>query len=439
MSVGQDSTGGLTRRNLVKVLGTGLAAGLTAANHRAQAGSGPNDKIRVGAIGVGVQGMGRLREFLKQPDVAVTAVCDVDQGHLDQALSEAEKSQGRKPQGFRDFRKLLEFKDLDAVVVATPDHWHALPTVKAFQAGKDVFVEKPLSYSIGEGRAMVRAARAHQRVSQMGNHIHNDLPNYRRVVEIVRSGILGKMSRVVCWKTSLLASKLGRPPDAAPPKELDYEFWLGPAPKRPYNPNRSHRNYRYFWDYSGGIFIDFWAHITDVAYWALDLKAPRSVASIGGRFFAEDNTETPDTQDLVYEYPNLDLTWTLNPMGLPGFEHLGGIGCLFQGTEATLVTNYSTHELYIKGKKVTDFQRPEPSIPDSPGHIREFLAAVRSRQRTTCDVEYGHQLTKAGLLGNLAFRLGRRLYWDDARERISGDSAADRLVTRRYRKPWKLA
>ncbi len=428
-----------TRRNLLKNIGAGLALGLTARNYRALAGPGPNEKIRVGSIGVGGMGTGRLRQFMKEADVSVVAICDVDQSHLDRAIAVAEKAQGLKPQGFHDFRKLLELKDLDVVVVATPDHWHALPTITAFHAGKDVFVEKPLSYSIGEGRAMVRAAQAHKRVSQMGNHIHNDLPNYRRVVEIVRSGVLGKIARVTCWKTSWLASRLDNPPDSPPPPELDYEFWLGPAPRRPYNPNRSHGNFRYFWDYSGGVFIDFWAHITDVAYWALDLKAPKSVSTIGGRHFIQDNTETPDTLDLLYEFPSLDLAWTLNPMVLPGFEHMGGIGCVFQGTEATLVTNYETHEVYVKGKKVTDFKPPAPSIPDSPGHIREFLNAVKSRDRTTCDVEYGHKLTKGGLLGNIAFRVGRKIKWDDAHEKIIGDSVANRMVTRRYRKPWKLA
>jgi predicted dehydrogenase len=438
MKIIQRDASGRTRRDILKGIGAGLAMGLNARDHRAFAGAAPSDVIRIGSIGVGGMGTGRLREFMKHPDVSIVAVCDVDQVHLDRALGEAEKQQGKKPQGFRDFRKLLELKDLDAVVIATPDHWHALPAIHAFKAGKDVFVEKPLSYSIGEGRSMVRAAQANKRVSQMGNHIHNDLPNFRRVVEIVRSGMLGKISRVTCWKTSLLVSKLGAPPDAAPPSELDYDFWLGPAPRRPYNPNRSHGNFRYFWDYSGGIFIDFWAHITDVAYWALELKAPKSVASVGGRHFISDNTETPDTLDLIYEFPDLDLTWTLNPMPIPGFEHMGGIGCIFQGTDATLVTNYQTHELYIKGKRVDSFKPPDPSIHDSPGHIREFLDAVKSRQKTTCDVEYGHQLTKGGLLGNIAFRLGKRVYWDDTHERVIGDSVADRMVTRRYRKPWKL-
>jgi predicted dehydrogenase len=427
-----------SRREFLKSAGAGLALGLTAANYRAQAGVPPSDTIQMGFIGVGGMGAGRLKGFMEHPDVNVAAICDVDESHLNRAISLVEQKQGHKPAGFGDFRKLLELKELDAVTVVTPDHWHALPTIEAFKAGKDVFVEKPLSYSVGEGRAMVRAVRAHNRISQMGNHIHNDLPNYRRVVELVRSGLLGKITRVSCWKTSPTQTRFDNPPDSAPPAGLNYDFWLGPAPKRPYNPNRSHYSFRYFWDYSGGVFIDFWCHITDVAVWALDLKGPKSVAAIGGRFFWEDNTETPDSLNLIYEFPGLDLTWTLNPMGLPGLGLRGGIGCAFQGTEATLVTNYSEHEVYVKGKKVDDFKHPEPSIPDSPGHLREFLNSIKSRQITTCDIEYGHRLSKCGLLGNLAFRTGRKLEWDDERERVIGDSKANRLITRRYRKPWKL-
>jgi predicted dehydrogenase len=429
---------GGSRRDFLKSVGAGLAMGLTASNYRALAGVGPNERTQMGFIGLGGQGTGRLEEFMQHDDVDVAALCDVDEDHLNQALAVVEKLRGKKPKAFHDFRQLLDQREIDAVMIATPDHWHALPTIRAFQAGKDVFVEKPLSYSIGEGRAMVKAARANQRVSQVGMHIHNHTPNYRRAVELVKSGMLGKISRVTCWMTSDTKGH-GTPPDSVPPAELDYEFWLGPAPKRAYNPNRSHRNFRYFWDYSGGIFIDFWCHITDVVFWAMDLKAPESVAAVGGRYFLTDNTETPDTLDLLYQFPNLDLTWSLNATPLPGFESLGHIGCVFQGAEASLAVNYMRHELYVKGKKVTEFQRPAPTIPDSPGHIREFLNAIKSRQQTTCNVEYAHQLTKSGLLGNIAYRTGRRIRWDDEHERVLRDPAANRMVTRRYRKPWKLA
>ena len=423
-----------TRRMFLQ---TTAGLGLSAAAFRALGGTPPSERIRVGFIGLGGQGFGRLREFMKHPDVAAAAVCDLDEKHLARAVEEVEKTQGQKPESFKDFRKLLDVKDLDAVMIATPDHWHALPSVQAFQAGKDVFVEKPLCYSVGEGRAMVKAAQKYGRVSQMGNHIHNDLPNYRRVVEIVKSGMLGKINRVCCSLRSGEKS-IGKPADSMPPAELDYEFWLGPAPKRAYNPNRSHFTYRYFWDYSGGMFIDFWCHYADVAYWALDLKAPNSVTAAGGRWVSDDNAETPDVIELMYEYPDMVLTWTQHPNGRPGYEHLGS--CVaFEGTQATLVTTYSTHELYVKGKKQETFERPAQSIPDSPGHIREFLDSIKSRQHCTCDIDYGFRLSKGGLIGNIAYRTGEKIHWDDAHEHILGNSRGNQMLTRRYRKPWKLA
>jgi predicted dehydrogenase len=417
---------GISRRNAILALG-GAAVARAAAN----------DKINVGFIGVGNQGFGRLREFVRHPDVNPVAVCDLDTTHIDRAVAHVKQQRSASPATFGDFRKLLALKELDAVCIATPDHWHALPAIHAFQAGKDVFVEKPLSYSIGEGRAMVTAARKHNRVSQMGNHIHNDVPNYRRVVEAIQAGAVGKVERVEIWRNGETKG-LGKPPDAAPPKELNYDFWLGPAPKRAYNPNRAHRSYRYFWDYSSGVFIDFFCHITDVVYWALDLQAPRFVASTGRRVIDDDNAETPNQMEVQYEFAGgLPVVWSLARQGPPGFEDWS-IGAAFQGSEGTLVTNYTTHKIYRKGREATDYTPPARTIADSPGHIREFLDSVRSRERCTCDVDYGHRLTKAGLLGVIALRTGHRIEFDDARERIVNDKAADRMITRQYRNGWKL-
>ncbi len=404
-----------------------------------QAAPAPSDQIVLGMIGVGLQGMSRLREFLAHPDTRIAAICDVDSAHAEQAAALVEKTRGQKPKVFGDFRRVLEDREIDAVVVVTPDHWHALPTVRAFEAGKDVFVEKPLSYSVAEGRMMADASLKYQRVSQMGNHIHNDQTNYRRVVELVQSGALGRITRAHCWKTSPTESLPASTPPHTPPPTLDYDFWLGPAPKRSYHPLRSHRTFRQFWDYSGGTFIDFWCHIVDVAVWSLNLEAPRSVDAIGGRFFVNDETETPDTLEALLEYPNLLLTFSFRPTPLPGFEHMGHIGCLFEGTAASLVTNYTTHEVWVGGKQAIDFPRPAPTIPDSPGHTREFLDAIKARNiDTTCNVRYGHRVTKPGLLSNIAFRTGRRLQWDDTKERIVGDSDASRYLRRRFRKSYKL-
>jgi predicted dehydrogenase len=418
-----------TRRSFLGAAAAGVALAQKA----------PGDQLVVGMIGVGTQGSGRLREFLAHPDVRIGAICDVDRTHLDRAIAVVEKEKGYKPQGFGDFRQLLDKKEIDAVAIVTPDHWHAIPTVTAFQAGKDVFVEKPLSYSLAEGRAMADASVRYKRVSQMGNHIHNDYPNYRRVVELVKSGKLGKITRVHAWKTGPTANtRVWNPPTV--PEGLDYDFWLGPAPKRPYDPLRAHRSFRHFWDYSGGSFIDFWCHITDVAFWAMDWKAPQVVSASGGRYFVNDSTETPDNVEAILEFPGVLYQYSFRPTPVPGFEHIGGyIGCLFEGTEATLVTNYEEHEVWVKGKKVVDFPRPERSIPDSPGHIREFLDAIKSRNlETTCNVRYGHQLSKAGLLANISYRTGRKLHWDEAKERITGDNEANQYLSRHFRKPWKL-
>ncbi len=284
---------------------------------------------------------------------------------------------------------------------------------------------------------MVQAAARHNRITQMGNHIHNDLPNYRRVVELLQSGVIGKVTRVSVWRTSETKG-IGAPKDGAPPQGFDYDFWLGPAPQRSYNENRSHYKYRYFWDYSGGIFIDFWCHITDIVYWALDLQAPKAIAATGRRVLTDDNAETPNYLEVQYEYPGLDMVWSLNPQGPPGFEQWG-IGAAFQGSDGTLVTDYGQHKVFRKGKEVLDFTRPAPTIPDSPGHVREFLDSVKSRKLTTCNIDYGHRLTKAGLLGNIALRTGERIHWDDATERITNSKAAQKLVSRRYRKTWKMA
>jgi len=426
----------VSRRTFFGALGAGLS--LAGVSRPAFAAPGPNDQVVLGIIGVGSQGTIRLQEFLKMPDVRVGAICDVDRSHLDRAVGIVEKEKGYKPQPFGDFRRLLELKEIDAVAIVTPDHWHAIPTVGAFEAGKDVFVEKPLSYSVAEGRAMADASSRHKRVSQMGNHIHNDLTNYRRVVEIVKSGKLGKITRVHAWKTSPTRNMTPRGP-ATLPEGFDYDFWLGPAPKRPYDPMRSHGSYRHFWDYSGGTFIDFWCHITDVAYWAMEFKAPRHISTVGGRLFLSDTTETPDTLEAVLEFPGVLYLFSFRPTPLTGFPHMGHIGCVFEGTEASLVTNYETHEVWSWGKKVEDFPRPPQTIPDSSGHLREFIDGVKTRNlETTCNVRYGHQLNKAGLLANISYRTGQRLTWDDERERIVGDKKVNQYLTRRYRRPWTL-
>jgi predicted dehydrogenase len=325
----------LSRRDFLAA--SALAAGSLGARARARGDEpgrtptgrpvGANDRIVLGFIGVGGMGTGLLEIFRKFPDVAVAAVCDVYEPHRLRAQSQA----GGAPEAYGDFRRVLDRDDIDAVVVATPDHWHAIPTILACGAGKDVYCEKPLSWRLAEGRAMVDAAAKHERVTQMGNLIHAG-ENYHRVVEIVRSGVLGRITKARVWMASARAG-LGNPPDAAPPGGCDYDFWLGPAPLRPFNPNRFTFNWRYFWDYGGGILADFCCHIVDPVHWALEVDAPETISATGGRYALKDNAETPDTLEVVYHYAKgFDMVWSQADTSAHGFEGKG-LGILFQGTE----------------------------------------------------------------------------------------------------------
>ena len=388
-------------------------------------------------IGVGSQGTSRLREFSASTTSGSPPSATSTAATWNARRDSSQAARNVKPEGYSDFRRLIDRKEIDAVVVVTPDHWHAIPA-HAMSAGKDAFCEKPLTYTVAEGRAMADLSTRLKRVTQMGNHIHNTGDNYRRAVEIVRSGKLGKITRVHLWKTGPDKNFTTAEP-ATVPDGLDYDLWLGPAPKRPYEPLRSHLNFRYFWDYSGGVFIDFWCHISDLAFWALDLKAAQTISAAGARFVLTDTTECPDSMEVTMEFPGLLYQFSLRPTALPGFEHMGNIGCLFEGSDASLVANYTRLEVWSKGKRIDDFPAPVPTIPRSPGHLREFLDAIKSRNLdTTCNFRYGHQLSKHGLLANIALRTGRRLKWDDPHERFAGDSDASRCLTRHYRKPWKL-
>jgi predicted dehydrogenase len=342
---------------------------------------------------------------------------------------------------YRDYRRLLDHADIDAVAIGTPDHWHPLITIHACMAGKDVYVEKPLAHTVAEGRLMVRAARRFNRVTQMGTQIHAS-ENYRRCVEIVRSGMLGEITKTRVWiARNEHPVGLGRPADGKPPADVDYDMWLGPAPARPFNPLRFHSNWRYFWDYAGGTLGDMSCHTIDLIYWAMGLSAPRTVMASGGRYALQDIGETPDTMEAVWEFPPDDhrksamqMVWSLSEGNTHGINGKT-MGIAFYGSEGTLIADYETNEVFDRrNRPVAD--RPPASIPPSPGHVREFLDAVKARTRCSCDVEYGWELTKVPVIANVAFRTGRKLIWDNVQEQFvnapdanTGRSASSRNCT----------
>lgn len=428
----------LTRRSFLEQSTVAAAlpwlGGLVTAPHSRAAA---NEQVRVGLIGCGGMGKGDLSTFFLNPEVHCPIVCDPDDHQLAGAATLVEEKRGKRPDTVKDFRRVLERPDVDAVIIATPDHWHALPAVLACQAGKDVYVEKPLALTIAEGRAMIAAATRHARVCQMGAQRLSS-PTYRDATEFVRSGQLGKVGLVRAWAYLDWIRPIGNPPDAAPPATLDYDLWLGPAPKRPFNPNRCHFNFRWFWDYAGGLMTDWGVHLIQVLLWGMGSEPPKAVMSSGGKYVLEDNSETPDTQMTVYEFPTYTLVW----------EHKVGIGLglynrpwgmAFVGTEGTLIINDSGWEILREPSKDALEARKFPGGPDPrPAHVRNFLDCLKSRQQPIENFEVGHHVSTVAHLGNLALRTGRRIVWDPAQELVVGDPDANRLVTVPYRAPWKL-
>jgi len=425
---------------LAAAAGTPAAAGREAAPK-----VGANDRVTVALIGCGDQGRGDLGALLRLPEVDCAALADVDGHRLAETAQSVADERGRKPDTFRDFRRILDRKDVQAVVVATPDHWHALATILACQAGKDVYVEKPLATSIAEGRAMVRAARRHGRVVQVGTQ-QRSAEHFREAVDIVRSGELGRLRFVRAWACLDWKGSIGSPADRKAPDYVDYDFWLGPAPARPFNPMRFHHNFRWFWDYSGGLQVDWGAHMIDVALWALG-GTPLGASAAGGKLaYPEDINETPDTAKALVEFKDHSLLWEhMIGCGLGPWQREHGVE--FHGQNGVLVVDRGGYEVVPEtdafaqpGRvyRMTGRPRRASSEDFHFAHVRDFVACVKTRGKPAADVETGHLSIIPSHLANISYRLGRRVVWDAEREEIPSDAEAQRLVGRAYRSPWAL-
>ena len=415
------------------------ALGALAALPASASALGSNDRVRLGFIGVGNRGDQLLDAFLVHKDAEVVALCDVYQPYLDAAL----KKVGGSPRLHRDYRRLLEQKDIDAVVVATPDHTHAVATVAALQAGKHVYCEKPLTHRVDEARIVAEMAAKHRRVTQMGTQIHAG-DNYRRVVELVQAGAIGTVKEVHVWCG---ASRGGgeRPKDTPPvPAGLHWDLWLGPAPERPYHPTYVPFYWRHWWDFGGGTLADMACHHTDLPFWALKLRSPTTVAAEG----PPPHPETAARELTVhYEYPAraelppVKLTWydggRRPPQFAEGLLPRWGDGTLFVGSKGMLLADYGKH-LLLPQKQFEGFSRPKPTIPSSIGHHKEWVEACKTGGTTTCNFDYAGTLTEAALLGNVSYRLGRPLTWDAKNLRAVNEPEADRFLRHHYRAGWKL-
>jgi predicted dehydrogenase len=421
-----------TRRDFLR-FGTAAAVGLSvpvlelpAQQQQPLPRQPANDRIRIGCIGVGNQGRGNLGAHLRN----TVAVCEVDRTRLEAARDRVQQANGGTCAAYNDYRRLLDDRNVDAVVITTPDHWHALITIQACQAGKHVYCEKPLTLTVAEGRAMVRAARHNNVVVQTGSQQRSD-DRFRQACELVRNGKLGRLQTV---RVGLPAVNFAGPPvaDSDPPAELDYEFWLGPAPRRPYNVKRVHYNFRFFWDYSGGQMTNFGAHDLDITQWALGMDESGPVLVEGTPHYHPQNWyEVPQSAELTYTYSNGVRVICGQGNNTPG-------GARFEGTDGWIHVNRRA----ITGEPAEllryEFTNRDVRLPVSRNHHQNWLEAIRSNRRPICDVEIGHRSATVCHLGNIAMRTGRRLRWDPAAEAVLGDEEQQRMLQRPYREPWRM-
>lgn len=444
----------MNRRTFAKTAGVATASALSAGRVL-----GANNRVRVGFIGLGNRGDQVLSAFLehKDKDCEVAAVCDIYQPYVDFAA----KKTGGNPKQYKDYRSLLGNKDIDAAVIVTPDHWHALMCVEACAAGKDVYVEKPLSLCVAEGRAMVKAAREHKRVVQCG--IQRMSSSYcQEAAELIRKGAIGKVTVVRAFHVqNEWPNGIGSPPDGEPPEGFDWDAWIGPAPMRKYNKNRGFYRFRWFYDYSGGQLTNFGVHYLAQIQASLGADAPLSVVALGGKFANYDNREVPDTLEVLWHYPN-DTLVTFSQFNATGAAPAGKpCEIEFRGTKGTMYFRTNGYEIVPEVVTLNEFAARTPldrtvekgwrtgakaqieakvvsgSIKDAD-HARNFLDCVKSRKSPTCDVEYGHRCTTAALIANIAHRSKAYLEWDAKAERFTNNNAANKALVVEYRKPYQL-
>jgi predicted dehydrogenase len=401
---------------------------------------GANERLSIALIGCGGMGRGNLSACGSQPDVVVTGACDVWQQRREAVIAQYPSA---KP--YADYRELLQRKDLDGVIIATPPHWHCLMAVDACRAGKDIYVQKPMTLHLAESLAVRNAVRKHQRVCQVGTQIHAGA-NYRRVVELIRSGSLGKLSVARTFNVMNQGPQgLGNVPDGAPPAGLDWERWVGPYPMRPFNPLIVQDAYTHcsFMTYSGGWTPGMAPHIIDLPVWAMELGFPITTYSSGGRYTIHDAGDAPDTQEVLWQYPGFTLTWSMSTVNSFAFDFGRGqpqrrLGIYFHGVNGTVYADYGMFQVVPEGDRMKKPSPPAATIPPSPGHEREWLDAIKTRKAPSCCPEYHCRVDVPLVLANLSLRLGRSVRFDPAAETIVGDAEASRLAQPEYRSPWKF-
>ena len=438
-----------TRRSFLQQSSTLLGGGLllSALDNKAFAifknRIAPSDQLNIGAIGINGMGWSNVVSALKIPGVNLVAVCDVDTNVLDKRLADFAKmkSDAPKPARYTDYRKLLEQKDVDAVIIGSPDHWHALQMIHACEAGKDVYCEKPVGNSIGECRAMVAAQQKYNNVVQAGQWQRSQ-QHFKDAVDFVQSGKLGNIRTVKVWCYQGWMKPGPVVPDSAPPAGVDYAAWLGPAQKRPFNSSRFHFNFRWFWDYAGGLMTDWGVHLIDYGLLGMKSPIPKSISALGGRFAYPDlYEETPDTLTTLYEFDGFNMVWD-SAMGIDNGPYNRDHGIAYIGNNGTLILNRGGWEVIeekqSKNKVVMPFQKPSDNGLDK--HWENFVSVVKSRKMEDlhCPIQAGAHVATVSQMGNIAFRSGEKLTWDAAKEKFTSDAINKKYLTKEYHNGYKL-
>jgi len=407
----------------------------------------PSDHLNVGVIGANGMGWSDMQSHLKLPAVNCVAIADVDAGVLTRRAADVVALGRKAPRTFSDYRQLLEAPDVDAVIIATPDHWHCLAMVDALTAGKHVYVEKPIAHTIEECRVMQAAAKRYGKMVQVGQWQRSG-PHYERAIAYVRSGKLGQIRLVKTWAYQGWMKPVPVQPDGPAPAGVNYDMWLGPAPKRPFNPNRFHFNFRWFWDYAGGLMTDWGVHEIDIALFAMNATAPKSVIASGGKFaYPDDASETPDTMQAVFEYDGFNMLWE-HATGIDGGPYGKPEGIAFVGNNGTLVVNrggwevipetYSDDGVRKYKLEAMPYQGHNDNILDL--HTKNFVDAIRANDasRLKCGIDSGSVAAINASMGNIALKTGRKLFWNARAQQFENDAQANELTRSTYRAGYQV-
>jgi predicted dehydrogenase len=403
----------------------------------------PADQVNIGAIGINGMGWSNVNAALKVPGVNLVAVCDVDQNVIDRRLAELTKKNVdvSKIKKYNDYRKLLDQKDVDAVIIGTPDHWHALMMIHACEAGKDVYVEKPVGNSIGECNMMVTAQQRYKKMVQAGQWQRSQ-QHFKDAVDFVHSGKLGSIRTVKVWCYLDWKQPLDVKPNSTAPAGVDYDKWLGPAPRRPFNENRFHFTFRWFWDYAGGLMTDWGVHLLDYAFMGMKAETPKSIAALGGKFAKPDSAdETPDTLMALYEFDKYNIVWD-HAIGIGNGNYGRDHGISFIGTNGTLVLNRGGWEVLEEkknpGKVLVPYSKPVDNGLDK--HWENFISVVRSRkyEDLACPIQAASHIAILSQMGNIAYRSKQKLFWDPARGRFTDDKINQEYFMKQYHNGYVL-